>query len=51
MQVLFHMLGVSFIPVAGLMWLENTGTGWREGRLQSGSRISRGLKVIWSGLA
>ena len=51
MQVLFHMLGVSFIAVAGLMWLVTLAQGGGRGGFNPVRELRDGLKVIWSGLA
>jgi len=51
MQVIFHILGLSFIAVAGLLWMATLaqdgnrgGTDWRE-------ELREGRNVLWSGLA
>ena len=51
MLVLFHMLGLSFIAVAGFLWFvtlaqDGGGDGFNPVR-----ELRDGLKVIWSGLA
>ena len=51
MLVLFHMLGLSFIAVAGFLWFvtlaqDGGGDGFNPVR-----EFREGLKVIWSGLA
>ena len=51
MLVLFHMLGLSFIAVAGFLWFvtlaqDGGGDGFNPVR-----ELREGLKVIWSGLA
>jgi len=51
MQVLFHMLGVSFIAVAGLMWLVTLAQDGGRGGFNPVRELRDGLKVIWSGLA
>ena len=51
MQVLFHMLGVSFIAVAGLMWLVTLTQDGGRGGFNPVRELRDGLKVIWSGLA
>ena len=51
MQVLFHMLGVSFIAVAGLMWLVTLAQDGGRGGFNPVRELREGLKVIWSGLA
>ncbi|MDP7049050.1 MAG: DUF2723 domain-containing protein [Verrucomicrobiota bacterium] len=51
MQVLFHMLGVSFIAVAGLMWLVTMAQDGGRGGFNPVRELRDGLKVIWSGLA
>jgi len=51
MQIIFHLLGLSFLLVSGFLWLatmDKSGAGempdWRE-------EVRDGVKVLWSGLA
>ena len=51
MQVLFHMLGVSFIAMAGLLWFVTLAQDGGRGGFNPVREFREGLKVIWSGLA
>ena len=51
MQVLFHMLGVSFIAITGLMWVVTITQDGGWGGFNPVREIRDSLKVIWSGLA
>ena len=51
MQVIFHILGVSFIGVAGLLWLVTLTEDIGRGGFNPARELRESLKIIWSSLA
>ncbi|MBL4641215.1 MAG: DUF2723 domain-containing protein, partial [Verrucomicrobiales bacterium] len=51
MQVIFHMLGVSFIGVAGSLWLVTLAQDSGRGGFNPARELRESLKIIWSSLA
>jgi Tfp pilus assembly protein PilF len=51
MQVIFHMLGVIFIAVAGSLWLVTLAQDSGRGGFNLARELRESLKIIWSSLA
>ncbi|MEE2613949.1 MAG: DUF2723 domain-containing protein [Verrucomicrobiota bacterium] len=51
MQVMFHLLGVSFLIVTGFLWFATMAQNQSRSSTTIVTEFKDGLKVVWSGLA
>ncbi|MAD22574.1 MAG: hypothetical protein CMO44_00180 [Verrucomicrobiales bacterium] len=51
MQVMFHLLGVSFLIVTGFLWFATLAQNQGRRDVTIVEELKDGLKVVWSGLA
>ena len=51
MQIMFHLLGLSFLVVSGFLWMATVVQGGSSGNFDWRGELRDGVKVVWSGLA
>ena len=51
MQVMFHLLGISFLALTGFLWFATLNQSQSRGGINLASEFKDGLKVLWSGFA
>ena len=51
MQIMFHLLGLSFLIVSGFLWFATLSQSQSFGPTSLATELKDGLKVVWSGLA
>ena len=51
MQIMFHLLGLSFLVVSGFLWMATMAKGGGQVAADWREELRDGMKVLWSGLA